>query len=150
MPRKPLELSDRDDPVSPTVPALQLELHHPAPPPQKCLFFVHDSQDAAAAWEHAKRRGARWLTAPGGWESTATARAQESRQLLPELLGRRRRCRLQVRGTYRGWRPPLRGNICLQPVQNCTPSWLARSSYVLVERASERAMRGSGWITPAP
>jgi hypothetical protein len=26
------------------------------------------------------------------------------------------------RGTYRGWRPPLRGNICLQPVQNCTPS----------------------------
>ena len=28
MPRKPLQLSDRDDPVSPTVPALQLELHH--------------------------------------------------------------------------------------------------------------------------
>ena len=37
MPRKPLELSDRDDPVSPTVPALQLELHHPAPRSLLCM-----------------------------------------------------------------------------------------------------------------
>jgi hypothetical protein len=37
VPRKPLELSDRDDPVSPTVPALQLELHHPAPRSLLCM-----------------------------------------------------------------------------------------------------------------
>jgi hypothetical protein len=36
-PRKPLELSDRDDPASPTVPALQLELHHPAPRSLLCM-----------------------------------------------------------------------------------------------------------------
>jgi hypothetical protein len=30
VPWKPLELSNRDDPASPTVPALQLGLHHPA------------------------------------------------------------------------------------------------------------------------
>ena len=37
MPRKPLELSDRDDPASPTVAALQLELHHPAPRSLLCM-----------------------------------------------------------------------------------------------------------------
>ena len=37
MPRKPLQLSDRCDPVSPTVPALQLELHHPAPRSLLCM-----------------------------------------------------------------------------------------------------------------
>ena len=37
MPRKPLQLSDRCGPVSPTVPALQLELHHPAPRSLLCM-----------------------------------------------------------------------------------------------------------------
>jgi hypothetical protein len=37
VPRKPLQLSDRDDPVPPTVPALQLELHHPAPRSLLCM-----------------------------------------------------------------------------------------------------------------
>jgi hypothetical protein len=37
VPRKPLELSDWDDPASPTVPALQLELHHPAPRSLLCM-----------------------------------------------------------------------------------------------------------------
>ena len=36
-PRKLLELSDRDDPASPTVPALQLELHHHAPRSLLCM-----------------------------------------------------------------------------------------------------------------
>jgi hypothetical protein len=37
VPRKPLQLSDRCGPVSPTVPALQLELHHLAPRSLLCM-----------------------------------------------------------------------------------------------------------------
>ena len=37
MPQKPLQVSDRCGPVSPTVPALQLELHHPAPRSLLCM-----------------------------------------------------------------------------------------------------------------
>ena len=37
VPRKPLQLSDRCGPVSLMVPALQLELHHPAPRSLLCM-----------------------------------------------------------------------------------------------------------------